>query len=563
MIQMKSGLSLFLAAMVCAALAAPAATGGGDAGNKINDQGVEVLASGLDNKPERLEWLQDNGFGMFMHWGVDSQLGSTISHALVGASGDLVKRYREELPRTFNPKQWDAEFYAMLAKTCGMKYIALTAKHHSGFCLWDTKTTPFNVMNTPYGRDIVREFVDACRKHDIAVGLYYSPEDFMYSHQRGHLIDRNNHRPDPDSDLDYVRFIKAQVSELMTNYGPVNVFFIDGKGKQPTKEVVWTLQPDCLITRGAIATPEQTVPGLPPKGAWESCITLGTQWAYKPEQLDNLKSGGRTIEILIETRAKGGALLLNIGPRPDGSLNQSHEDILREVGLWAFVNSECILNTRPWIVTNEKEIWFTRRKDSDKLYAILTRQGEWSRSQRREFVIRSAEATAQTEISVLGHNGKIVEYARLREEQVAPRFEQKADGLHLSVLRGLRYTDDDKWRNPVVVKLTHVKPSCEPPLVVNGKAAGKAGEVTFRGDLKSLGDARSVKVGFEYREYAGFVENMYQDEWHATEMKPMGGPGAFQASVKLPAGKTYQWRAVVEHPRVTLTGDNDTVRLGN
>jgi alpha-L-fucosidase len=256
-------------------------------------------------------------------------------------------------------------------------------------------------------------------------------------------------------------------------------------------------------------------------------------------------------------------LLLNTGPRPDGSMNQTHEDILREVGLWAFVNGECILNTRPWIVTNEKEIWLSRHKESDTLYAILTRQGDWSRSQRREFVIRSAEATAQTGISVLGHNGKIVEYARLREDQVAPRFEQKADGLHLSVLRGLRYTDDDKWRNPVAVKLTHVKPSCVPPLVVNGKAASKAGVVTFRGDRKSLGDAKSVTVGFEYREYAGVVENMYQDEWHATEMEPRDGPDAFQASVKLPAGKTYQWRAVVEHPRVTLTGDNDTVRLGN
>jgi alpha-L-fucosidase len=534
-------------------------TGGSDAGNKNNDQGVEALASGLDNKPERLEWLQDQGFGMFMHWGVDSQLGSTISHSLVGASEDYVKRYREELPKTFNPKRWDAEFYAMLAKTCGMKYIALTTKHHSGFCLWDTKTTPFNVMNTPYGKDIVREFVDACRKYDLAVGLYYSPEDFMYSHDRGYLIDRFNHRPNPDSDPAYVQFIQAQVSELMTNYGPVNVFFIDGQGKKPTKEVVWTLQPDCLITRGAIATPEQTVPGLPPKGAWESCITLGTQWTYKPEQLDKLKDGARTIEILIETRAKGGALLLNIGPRPDGSMNDLHEDILREVGLWMFVNREGVLNTRSWIVTNERDIWFTKKKDEDTIYAILTRQGEWNRKDRREFVIRSAEATDKTEISVLGHNGKIVEYNRDKGADFAPRFEQKPDGLHISVVRGLRYTDDDKWSNPVVVKLTQVKPSCVPPLVVNGKASAKAGEVTFRGDLKHLGDAKAVKVGFEYREYAGFVENMYSGEWQVTDLKDVAQTGPFELKLKLPVGKTYQWRAVVEHPRVKLAGDNATV----
>ncbi len=538
-----------------------AETAASDAANKSTDQGIEALASGLNNKPERLEWLQDNGFGMFMHWGVDSQLGSTISHSLVGASDDYVQRYREELPKTFNPKRWDPEFYAMLAKTCGMKYIALTTKHHSGFCLWDTKTTPFNVMNTPYGKDIVREFVDACRKHDLAVGFYYSPEDFMYSHSRGETIRRYGHQPNPDSDPDYIRFIKAQVTELMTQYGDVNVFFIDGAGKKPAKEQVWTLQPDCLITRGAIETPEQTVPGLPPSGAWESCITLGTQWAYKPEQLDKLKDGARTIEILIETRAKGGALLLNIGPRPDGSMNDLHEDILREVGLWAFANGESILNTRPWIVTNERDIWLTKHKSEGTIYAILTRQGEWHRKERREFVIRSAEATAKTEISVLGHNGKVVEYSRFKPEQVAPRFEQKDDGLHISVLRGLRYTDDDKWVNPVVVKLTNVKPSCQPPLVINGKASGKSGEVTFRGELKSLGDAKKVKVGFEYREYGGFVENMYVDEWHATELRETSQTGSFELKVKLPGRKTYQWRAVVEHPRVKLAGDNATVKL--
>jgi alpha-L-fucosidase len=131
--------------------------------------------------------------------------------------------------------------------------------------------------------------------------------------------------------------------------------------------------------------------------------------------------------------------------------------------------------------------------------------------------------------------------------------------LHISVVRGLRYTDDDKWSNPVVVKLTQVKPSCVPPLVVNGKASAKAGEVTFRGDLKHLGDAKAVKVGFEYREYAGFVENMYSGEWQVTDLKDVAQTGPFELKLKLPVGKTYQWRAVVEHPRVKLAGDNATV----
>ncbi|SMP77080.1 alpha-L-fucosidase [Neorhodopirellula lusitana] len=515
----------------------------------------------LDNKPERLEWLRDNGFGMFLHWGVDAQLGSVISHTLVGASDDYVQRYVTELPKTFYPKKWDAEEYVLLAKSCGMKYIALTTKHHSGFCLWDTKTTDFNVMNTPYGKDIVREFVDACHQHGLAVGLYYSPEDFLYAYKHGELIKRRPHRPSPDSDPEYVKFVQAQVTELMANYGDINVFFIDGRGKKTTKEVVWTLQPDCLITRGAIESPEQTVPGQPPEEVWETCMTLGTQWQYKPQQLDTLKDGDRVVEILIETRAKGGALLLNLGPRPDGFINELQEDIMREVALWNFVNREAVIDVRPWIVTNEENIWFTRNKDEDTVYVFLTRQKNWDRKDRREFVIGSVSATEDTTMTVLGHNGQVVEYTGWEPEKAAPLFEQKEDGLHLSLVPGQRLLNSGAWRNPVVVKLTNVKPSCKPPLVVNGKAKGKDGQIAFQGELKDLGDADEVLVGFEYQEYLGFAENMYNDEWTATELVKMGKPGAFTDTVKVPGNKTYQWRAVVKHPRLKMTGDHSKVSV--
>ncbi|MEI6890695.1 MAG: alpha-L-fucosidase [Pontiella sp.] len=515
----------------------------------------------LGNKPERLEWLRDNGFGMFLHWGVDAQLGSVISHSMVGADEAYLDRYFNELPQTFYPKHWDAETFVLLAKTAGMKYIALTTKHHSGFCLWDTKTTDFNVMNTPYGKDIVREFVDACNKFDIDVGLYYSPEDFSYSHQRGKTIRRRGHSPNPEKDPEYIEYIKAQVTELMTQYGDIDVFFIDGRGKTPVKEVVWTLQPDCLITRGAIESPEQTVPGIPPKEVWETCMTLGMQWQYRPQQLDRLKDGNRVVEILIETRAKGGALLLNLGPRPDGTINELHEDIMREVALWNFVNRESVLGIRPWIVTNEENIWFTKDKDEDTVYVFLTKEEDWSRKTRREFVIGSVEATEKTEISVVGHNGKVVEYTSMTPEEIAPRFEQKEDGLHLSIVPGQRLLNHSSWRNPVVVKLTHVKPSCEPPLVVNGKAKGNGGTVTFNGELKDLGDAKTVLVGFEYQEYLGFAENMYNDTWFATELVEMTGPGEFSDTIDVPNDKTYQWRAVVKHPRVKMTGDHSRVSV--
>ena len=117
------------------------------------------------------------------------------------------------------------------------------------------------------------------------------------------------------------------------------------------------------------------------------------------------------------------------------------------------------------------------------------------------------------------------------------------------------------WRNPTVVKLTHVKPSCKPSLVINGKTSGKNGIVTFRGYLKDLGDAKTVKVGFEYRVYAGFAENMYSDEWQSTELVNVSKVGPFEMTVKVPNGKTYQWRSVVKHPRVKMTGDHGKVAV--
>src|SRR5213593_4847721 len=124
------------------------------------------------NRPERLEWFRDQGFGMFIHWGVDVTLGSVISHSLVGASPDYVRRYFETLPRYFNPARFDPREWADLAKLAGMKYVVFTAKHHSGFCMFQTKTTSFNVINSPYGRDIAAQVVQAFREQGIAVGFY-------------------------------------------------------------------------------------------------------------------------------------------------------------------------------------------------------------------------------------------------------------------------------------------------------------------------------------------------------------------------------------------------------
>ena len=252
---------------------------------------------------------------------------------MAGASAEYLDWIINDLPQTFNPKNWDPDEVADLAKLAGARYIVFTTKHHSGFCWWDTDTTDFKITNTPYGRDALYDYVRALRDRGLAVGFYYSPEDFAWLHRNGHTVRRRNLVPHPDEDAAYRAHISQQVTELFSNYGPIDMLFIDGEGELPTKETAWRLQPDLLITRGAIETPEQFVPGRPPEGPWESNLTMGTQWSYKPTN-DNYKFGGRIIEVLIETRAKGGSMLLNIGPKPNGEIPIEQEALLREVALW-------------------------------------------------------------------------------------------------------------------------------------------------------------------------------------------------------------------------------------
>ena len=528
--------------------------GGAIAGDADDEGGLDL------NKPEKLEWLQDAGFGMFIHWSVDSQIGSVISHSMAGASTDYLNWYIQELPKTFKPTRWDPDEIARLAKIAGIQYVVFTTKHHNGFCWWDTKTTDFNITNTPYGRGILKDYCDALRRWGLKVGFYYSPEDFHWLHTHGHPVCRRGPQLlDPDDHEEYGKFVQRQVTELFSDFGPIDVLFIDGVGAETTKKTCWKLQPDCLITRGAINTPEQYVPGIPPEGAWESCLTMGTQWSYKPTN-DNYKSGTRILELLIETRAKGGALLMNVGPKPDGQLPIEQEARLREVALWHGANGESIHGTRPWVVAREGDIWFTKEKDGSAVYAFLTRVPKWSRGQRREFVLQSVEATPATKISVLGHGGKIVEYSPATD--ATPRFEQTDKGLKISVVRAQRLYNDHKWHNPVVVKLQNVRPAFETPPyseTLRAKVVGP-GQIELEGELTTLGEAEKVLVGFEYQVYAGFAEAMDNTEWTSTETTTMSAPGKFSFKVQgLKPGTEYQYRAVVTSPKITMRGDHKRV----
>jgi alpha-L-fucosidase len=511
---------------------------------------------GSRNKPERLEWFRDMGFGMFIHWSVDGAIGSDISHSLVGADAGYTQRFFELLPSVFNPRKFVPEDWAVLAKLAGMKYVVFTTKHHAGFCMYDTRTTPFSVMNTPYAKDITREIATAFRKHGIAVGFYFSPDDFHYLHRTGKPAARAPHpgvTPQEDSGL--LEYDRAQLRELLTNYGKVDLVFLDGPA-EGLRDVCWDLQPDAVVTRGAIETPEQRIPGVPIDRPWEACITMGTQWPYKPTN-ESYKSGGELIKTLVETRAKGGNLLLNVGPKPDGELPIEQEERLREIALWNFVNHESIEAVRPWVVTNEGDVWFTRKKGEDTVYAFLTNTA-WSLGERKSVTIRSVATTRESRVSVLGQTGEVLEYRP--DVDPSPKWRQDDRGLTLDIMMAQRLYTDRRWANPVVVKITGARPALAPPVVVtiDAQRARAGTSATLRGELKELGRAASVDVGFQYRRKKG-VEELYtpDDAWKDVARVSRSGPGAYSLELAgLDPTQAYEFRAVARHPLLTVFGED-------
>lgn len=415
---------------------------------------LDIQAQQKTNKPEREQLFMDMGFGMFIHWSMDSQVGAVISHSMAGASKDYIERFISELPATFNPKKFDPENWAVLARLAGMKYVVFTSKHHSGFCMWDTKTTDFNIMNTPYKQDIMKQILEAFRKQGLAVGLYFSPEDFHYFYKHnipvGRLQDKMHY---PANNPGLMEHDKAQLKELLTNYGKIDICFFDGP-EEGLKEYAWQLQPDLIVTRGQMQTPEQNLPGKPIPGPWEACFTMGTDWQYKPTN-DPHKSGTEIINMLIEIRAKGGNLLLNVGPKPDGEIQIEQEALLREIALWNLVNREGIHNIRPWEITKERDIWFTKAKDENTVYAFVPAGKEWKYGDRKDFVFKTLEGNEKTKVSILGYASELVEY---RPGYDASIYTSNTPmGLLISAVNGHRLYTNNQWPNPVVLKIENVK----------------------------------------------------------------------------------------------------------
>ncbi len=408
------------------------------------------------NKPEREQWFTDLGFGMFIHWSMDVQLGMVISHSMVGASDDYLDRYVNELPKTFNPINFNARQWVNAAKLAGMKYLVFTTKHHNGYCMFDTKTNNFNIMHSTYGKDVTRMLVDACREAGLAIGFYFSPDDFYFLYKQGTLISRVREEAVASGNPELNTYVKEQMRELLTQYGKIDIIFLDGTeqyAKTELAKVCWEIDPDVVVTRGAIETPEQFTPGSPIPSPWEANYTLGDQWQYRPTN-ENYKTAKDAILKLIDIKAKGGNFLLNFGPDALGNFPSEQQAVLNELSLWMFINHEAFENTIPNHLIQEENMYFLTSKDKKTAYVFIN-EDNWGFGDRISFHTTAIRATEKSNISVLGQNGKVLEYQPHTDP--AATIAPTPDGTHCSVTRSQRIYNDRKWDNPIVVKITDLE----------------------------------------------------------------------------------------------------------
>lgn len=331
---------------------------------------------------ERTRWYRDAKFGMFMHWGPYSLASIEASWPILRPTpGGITQAEYEALPQRFNPTLFDPEAFVDLARSAGQKYMVFTTKHHDGFCMFDSQYTSYKITNTPYGKDIVKQLSDACLTDGMPLGFYYSPPDMHNPNFRdtSKPASENWHgQPErPEWPL-YLQYLKLQVTELLTRYGPAALVWFDGLNDQAKYDgvdvvnMIHRLQPATLVNDrigvpGDFETPEQFIPkAIPTRGIrisgidaeaseqlkntvpapedfrlWETCMTINHTWAYNKND-HNFKSSETLIRSLVEVASRGGNFLLNVGPEPTGQIQPEFQQRLRAIGDWLRLNGDSI-----------------------------------------------------------------------------------------------------------------------------------------------------------------------------------------------------------------------------
>lgn len=346
-------------------------------------------------------WFNDARFGLFIHWGPFS----------IPGSGEWVMNERKlnvhnytNLKDFFNPVEFNAEQWVSMAKNAGMKYITLITRHHDGFSMWDTKYSDFNIMNTPYKKDIVKMMADECHKQGIKLYLYYSLLDWRredYPHETGRT-GQNSGRTGKGDYASYLQFMKNQLTELLTNYGEIGGIWFDGHwdqtepegSKDRTSRIDWKyneiyglihkLQPQCMIGNNHHLTPfagedfqmfERDLPGENKSGLsfqkasdklpLETCETISNSWGYNLSDT-YYKSNKELVHMLVKAASLGSNLLLNIGPMPSGKIQPEFQDRLTGLGDWLKIYGESIYGTKAGFI--KPQTWGSITQSDNKIY---------------------------------------------------------------------------------------------------------------------------------------------------------------------------------------------------